>query len=47
MSRQPIVERLSRCERLGYLLTDGSPDLNRLYLEATWDVATRTWVLSC
>jgi hypothetical protein len=32
------------CERLGWMLAPGLPDLNRLYTEATWDPAQRAWV---
>jgi hypothetical protein len=33
------------CERLGWMLAPGLPDLNRLYAEATWDPAQRAWVI--
>jgi hypothetical protein len=35
---------LPECERLGWMLAPGLPDLNRLYTEATWDPERRAWV---
>lgn len=32
------------CERLGWMLGPGFPDLNRLYTETTWDPARCAWV---
>lgn len=32
------------CERLGWMLGPGLPDLNRLYTEATWDAQRCAWV---
>lgn len=32
------------CERLGWMLGPGFPDLNRLYTEATWDAERCLWV---
>jgi hypothetical protein len=32
------------CQRLGWMLGPGLPDLNRLYTEAVWDRARGSWV---
>ncbi|WP_436499544.1 hypothetical protein [Actinokineospora sp. HUAS TT18] len=32
------------CERLGWMHGPGSPDLRRLYTEATWDIDQHAWV---
>ncbi|MBW4717355.1 hypothetical protein KZQ38_09260 [Saccharothrix sp. SC076] len=32
------------CERLGWMLAPGFPDLNRLYTQAVWDSERHTWV---
>jgi hypothetical protein len=32
------------CERLGFMQGNGFPDLNRLYVEATWDRERLAWV---
>jgi hypothetical protein len=32
------------CERLGWMIGPGLPDLNRLYTEATWDAERCAWV---
>jgi hypothetical protein len=31
------------CERLGWMIGPGLPDLNRLYVEATWDAERCAW----
>jgi hypothetical protein len=31
------------CERLGWMIGPGLPDLNRLLTEATWNPATQQW----
>jgi hypothetical protein len=31
------------CERLGWMLAPGLPDLNRLVVEARWDAARLQW----
>lgn len=36
---------LLECERLGWMLGPGFPDLNRLYTEARWDAERRAWVV--
>jgi hypothetical protein len=36
---------LPECERLGWMLAPGLPDLNRLYAQATWDPGSGTWVV--
>ncbi|SDN16336.1 hypothetical protein SAMN04488074_13725 [Lentzea albidocapillata subsp. violacea] len=33
------------CERLGLMIGPGLPDVCRLYLEATWDPASRQWIV--
>ncbi|MDX3663678.1 hypothetical protein PV646_40895 [Streptomyces sp. ID05-26A] len=33
------------CERLGFMIAPGLPDLLRLHLEATWDPASRQWIV--
>ncbi|KAA2253296.1 hypothetical protein F0L68_33330 [Solihabitans fulvus] len=32
------------CQRLGWMIGPGLPDLNRLYTEAVWDSQKRQWV---
>lgn len=34
------------CERLGWMIGPGFPDLRRLYTHATWDAETCAWVAS-
>ena len=34
------------CERLGFMIAPGLPDLCRLHLEAAWDPASRQWVVA-
>ncbi|MCG8917726.1 hypothetical protein L6E12_18255 [Actinokineospora sp. PR83] len=30
-------------ERLGWMIGPGLPDLNRLHIQATWNLTTRRW----